>query len=624
MAKRILRPALSAARRLILRASPRLDLPLSSCSSPPSCFYSSLVLAQPRRGESGIGSSMLGKGFVGGGGIQQRATLTSLSSVTRRVQAPPPPPAPARQHQLRSDAGPPLGFRRTLSLCLLLSMRMFSSATATASASASPFASSLPSLASTCLPLHQASPLESYSSNRSYSSSTSTSSSSSFSHSDVVVDSNDSSTFPTTADKMGSLPGAIPPFKVFVIGGLSYAGVSTTLNLLDLSSGKSPRLAHIPYEHHPDFKNVPVEITLVDERDGFFHLIGSPLAFADSKYAAKSWVKFEDIASLQRPNVRFVQGSVSKVDPATKTATVLDHATKQPQDFSYDFLVAASGLRRVFPVVPQSLTRKQYLLEAEEQIDAVRNAPDGVVVVGGGAVGIEMAAELKLVEPDSKVTLVHSRDKLLSSEGLSDECKDKALELTREAGVNVLLNHRVKETRKLDPLPNGRARHEIEFTNGDRLVASEVVMAISRSVPSTDYLPAAAKDEEGYVKIHPNMVLKGDGNVPNAEDHIIVGDICLWPGIKRCGTAMHMGHYAAINAHQLMLAKLTSGAHKPTFSELGPVEPMIGLAIGKKAVASGPVVGTTWGEDVMHAYFRDDLGFTICWNHLGLGRAPDS
>lgn len=68
---------------------------------------------------------------------------------------------------------------------------------------------------------------------------------------------------------MGSLPGAIPPFKVFVIGGLSYAGVSTTLNLLDLSSGKSPRLAHIPYEHHPDLKNVPVEITLVDERDGF-------------------------------------------------------------------------------------------------------------------------------------------------------------------------------------------------------------------------------------------------------------------------------------------------------------------------------------------------------------------
>ncbi|KAK2016600.1 FAD/NAD(P)-binding domain-containing protein [Colletotrichum eremochloae] len=418
---------------------------------------------------------------------------------------------------------------------------------------------------------------------------------------------------------MGSLPGAIPPIRVFIVG-TSYGGVSAALNLLDLSSGKPPRLANTPYEHHPDFKNIPLDITIADERDGYFHIIGTPLAFADSKYAAKSWVKFDDIAALKRPNVRFVQGSVSKVDTATKTATVLDHTTQQPQDFSYDFLIAASGLRRVFPVVPKSLTRKQFLLEAEEQIRSVQDAPDGVVVVGGGAVGIEMAAELKLSQPQTKVTLVHSRDKLLSSEDLPDDCKDKALELTREAGVEVLISHRVKKTRKLDDAAdNGRVRYEIEFTNGTRLLASQVVMAISRSVPSTDYLPAAAKDAEGYVKVHPNLVLAGD--MPNAQYHLAVGDIALWSGIKRCGAAMHMGHYAAINAHQLMLVKLTGQTHKPTFSELGHVEPMIGLAIGKKAVASGPGVGTTWGEDVMQAYFKDDLGFD---SELHLFTAPSA
>lgn len=36
---------------------------------------------------------------------------------------------------------------------------------------------------------------------------------------------------------------------------------------------------------------------------------------------------------------------------------------------------------------------------------------------------------------------------------------------------------------------------------------------------------------------------------------------------------------------------------------------MIGLAVGKKAVAYGPEVGTVSGEEVMQAYFRDDLGF---------------
>lgn len=45
--------------------------------------------------------------------------------------------------------------------------------------------------------------------------------------------------------------------------------MSTALNLLDLSKGESPRLAHSPYEHHADFKNIPLDITIADERDGF-------------------------------------------------------------------------------------------------------------------------------------------------------------------------------------------------------------------------------------------------------------------------------------------------------------------------------------------------------------------
>lgn len=36
---------------------------------------------------------------------------------------------------------------------------------------------------------------------------------------------------------------------------------------------------------------------------------------------------------------------------------------------------------------------------------------------------------------------------------------------------------------------------------------------------------------------------------------------------------------------------------------------MIGLAVGAKAVASGPE-GTVFGEDVLKAYFKHDLGFT--------------
>ena len=118
-----------------------------------------------------------------------------------------------------------------------------------------------------------------------------------------------------------------------------------------------------------------------------------------------------------------------------------------------------------------------------------------------GAVGIEMAAELKLVHPSIKVTLVHSRNQLLSNEPLCDELKDRALELVREMDVEVILNRRVKETKT--EVRDGVKKKEIELSDGTKLVASEVLMALSKSVPSSSFFPASALDDEGYVKITP-------------------------------------------------------------------------------------------------------------------------
>ncbi|KAM6526235.1 hypothetical protein FSOLCH5_002363 [Fusarium solani] len=416
-----------------------------------------------------------------------------------------------------------------------------------------------------------------------------------------------------SATTMGSLPEASHAVRVLVLGGC-YAGLSAAVNLLDLSQGYSPRMSSEPYVHHPNLPHFDIEITIVDERDGYYHLIGSPLALADSEYAKKNWVKFSDIPGLDSPSIKIIQGSVTDVDLTAKTATVSAYLTQEKSTHQYDYLVSATGLRRVWPVVPQSLTRKQYLLEAENHIQAVNHAKDGVVVVGGGAVGIEMAAELKMVKPHVKVTLVHSRDKLLSSEGLPDETKDVALELLLESGVEVLMNHRLASTRKVETL-DGSNKHEIEFTNGHKMFASEVIMAISKSVPTSKYLPAAALDEEGYVKIKPNLQFE-DGT-PNNEFHFAAGDIAKWSGIKRCGGAMHHGHYTAQNIHQHIVSHRTGEA--PKYHELNHFPPVIGLAVGKKAVASSPDSGTISGEDVAQAYFRDDLGWTICWNYMQLG-----
>jgi NADH dehydrogenase FAD-containing subunit len=352
------------------------------------------------------------------------------------------------------------------------------------------------------------------------------------------------------------------------------------------------------------------------------HLIGSPLALASEQYASKCWVKFEDCAALQHPAIKILQGSVQKVDSDELKATILDHGSSNPRDISYDFLIAATGLRRSWPVVPQALTRAEYIAEMKSNTRAVQDAKEGVVVIGGGAVGVEMAAEMKLAHPSTKITLVHSRANLLSAEPLPETFKDAIAPLVRSAGVELVLDARVTsttETTTSTTAPTAETPvHTLSLSNGTTLKASHILRAISQSIPTTSYLPPSSLDSEGYVKIAPTLHLPSD--TPNARRHFAAGDIVAWSGIRRCGAAMHMGHHAAYNCHQQLLALHDpTQHHTPKFLSLTEHPPMIGLAVADTAIMYSAAEGTKSGADVMQMMFRDDLGWSICWDYLGLG-----
>lgn len=114
------------------------------------------------------------------------------------------------------------------------------------------------------------------------------------------------------------------------------------------------------------------------------HLIGTPLAFASAEYAAKAWTLFQDIPALQTPAVKFVRGSITGLDSENKFATIAEHGTQRDVQIPYDYFVAATGLRRVAPSAPQSLSKKQYIVETANHIRTVQAATEGVIVVGAG------------------------------------------------------------------------------------------------------------------------------------------------------------------------------------------------------------------------------------------------
>jgi thioredoxin reductase len=113
-----------------------------------------------------------------------------------------------------------------------------------------------------------------------------------------------------------------------------------------------------------------------------------------------------------------------------------------------------------------------------------------------------MAAELKVIYPAQKVTLIHSRAHLLSSEPLPDEFKERALSVLLETGVEVILNDRVVDTKPIETA-DGSPLFQLTLGDGTTRKTSHVIWALSKQVPTSTYLPAEVLNDEGYVRVAP-------------------------------------------------------------------------------------------------------------------------
>lgn len=112
-----------------------------------------------------------------------------------------------------------------------------------------------------------------------------------------------------------------------------------------------------------------------------------------------------------------------------------------------------------------------------------------------------MAAELKILVPEQKVTLIHSRKRLLSSEPLPDDFAERVETILIEAGVEVILEQRVVDTTAVD-VDGERRAWRLTLSGGQQLTTGHALSAISRPTPTSTYLSPEALTDDGYVKVH--------------------------------------------------------------------------------------------------------------------------
>lgn len=91
---------------------------------------------------------------------------------------------------------------------------------------------------------------------------------------------------------------------------------------------------------------------------------------------------------------------------------VLDREWEGSRQLPFDYVVVATGTKLQAPGSMQDNEKALSIKYFQDYQKRVQDAKS-VLIVGGGAVGVQMATDLKELYPEKEVTLVHSRNQLM-------------------------------------------------------------------------------------------------------------------------------------------------------------------------------------------------------------------
>jgi NADH dehydrogenase len=298
----------------------------------------------------------------------------------------------------------------------------------------------------------------------------------------------------------------------------------------------------------------------------------------------------------------FRRGTVELVDPEARTVS-LDVGP----DLHYDYLVIANGVTTNYFGVPGA-AEHAYPIYTRAEALAVRDRMTGyleriaatgerrgasVVVVGGGATGVEMAgtlAELRnSVLPDrypeldptqTNVVLVEMTDKILPP--FAPKLREYAAEQLRARGVELRLESAVKEVRPDCVL----------LADGTRLEAQMTIWATG----------VAAHDEVKKWGLRQGrsgrIVVGGDLRVPDHPEILVAGDSALIeddPLPQLAQPALQTGQHAGRTIARLVAGEPTERFRykdKGTMATIGRGSAVADIAHGPKLV--GVLAWLTW------------------------------
>nr|CAB3220703.1 apoptosis-inducing factor 2-like [Phallusia mammillata] len=337
------------------------------------------------------------------------------------------------------------------------------------------------------------------------------------------------------------------------------------------------------------------KVTMIDPKDAMVHSIGALRCVVEEDFTKKIFLPYDQFIGDS-----FKRGKAVGLNTAQKEVTLEDGTT-----VSYTHLVIATGTRAPFPgkvteAYPNVSTVDALKIYADYRTE-VKNAKR-VVLVGGGAVGVELSGEIKTTYPDKEVTLINSHDYFVShrtSKGL----QKKLIGVLNHKHITFMTGERVSNLSDLKL--NEHVEGQVVKTESGKEVTADIVIPCTGTKLNNEFFKealASSLTEHGALQVDEYLRVKGH------EDIYAIGDINNSPEEKMTYTGQLQAKLF-FNNFKAVASNGKLNPHKTaSFMMVVPVGKDNGAGQLFGMVIGGTMVSKLKGHDLFHAQTWSGFG----------------
>lgn len=270
-----------------------------------------------------------------------------------------------------------------------------------------------------------------------------------------------------------------------------------------------------------------IQVVLFEKHQFYYHTPGVPRAFVEETFVNKLFVPYENaIPKVGRGFTRIIRAVVIAIQSDTREIVYQliqddDIISEEIMKLSFNYLVIATGSSQLAPIKPDPVNYARPIVENQFHILQTEiEKAENILVLGGGPVGVEVAAEIANKYPNKQVTIVDARNELIAGNKLTSKFRTNLSNGLQKLGIRVILGERVTER-----FTGNNFKKKTVVTDKGTNIESDIQLLCLGFQPQSDLVRQMDENlvtEKGFVKVKDNLELVGEVY----QNIFALGDVC--------------------------------------------------------------------------------------------------